>query len=75
MTIAALALVLLAANRKLYAFLTRRHDIFFAFTAVPFHWMYYYYCGVSFAAGLVLHLSHKLAGNRRVAGQPAATIE
>jgi GT2 family glycosyltransferase len=71
LTIAALALVLLAANIKLYAFLARRHDVFFAFTAIPFHWMYYYYCGVSFAAGVALHLSRKLTGQRRGVRRPA----
>ena len=75
LAIAVLALVLLAANSKLYAFLARRHDVFFACTAIPFHWMYYYYCGISFAAGLLLHLSRKLAGYRRGVRQPAATIE
>lgn len=75
LSIAVLALVLLAANSKLYAFLARRHDALFALTAIPFHWIYYYYCGVSFAAGLVLHFSRKLAGQRRGVRQPAATIE
>ena len=75
LTIAALALVLLMANVKLYAFLARRHDVFFAFTAIPFHWMYYYYCGVSFAAGVGLHVSRKLTGHPRGVSQPAATIE
>ena len=75
LTVGALVLVMLAANLKLYAFLTSRHDIFFAATAIGFHWMYYYYCGVSFVAGVVLYWSHKLAGNRRGVREPAPTIE
>ncbi len=47
--------VLVAINAKLYAFLTRRHDLFFTITAIPFHLLYFFYCGLCFGAGIVLH--------------------
>ena len=72
---AILLMVLLLANARFYAFLARRHDVFFAFTAIPFHFLYYYYCGLSFAAGVALFWSRKIAPKRRGVRQPAPTID
>ena len=72
---AVLLFVLLAANARLYAFLARRHNVFFAFTAIPFHFLYYYYCGLSFTAGVALFWSRKFAPKRRGVREPAATID
>jgi len=50
---AALALVLM--NSDLYRFFARKRGLWFTVRAVPLHWLYYFYCGVSVAAALVLH--------------------
>ena len=51
--------VLVAINAKLYSFLTRSHDLFFTITAIPFHLFYFFYCGICFGAGIVLHWTTK----------------
>ena len=75
LTPAVLLVILLVANARLYAFLARRHDVFFAFTAIPFHFLYYYYCGLSFAAGVARFWSRKITPKRRGVRQPAPTID
>ena len=67
--------VVMTLNVRFYAFLAHTHDALFAFTAIPFHLLYYFYCGVSFVVGVVLHWSKKVALKRKRAGHPAATIE
>ena len=69
-----LVLLVMALNVRFYAFLAHTHDALFAFTAIPFHLLYYYYCGISFIAGVVLHWT-KGAFRRKGAGHSAATIE
>ena len=61
LALAPLALLgaVLAINAKLYAFLTRKHDPFFTITAIPFHLLYFLYCGLCFGAGIVLHWTRK----------------
>ena len=69
-----LLLTVMALNLRFYAFLAHTHDTLFAFTAVPFHLLYYFYCGISFVAGAVLHWG-KSAFRRRDTRQSAAPIE
>ena len=67
--------VVMTLNVRFYAFLAHTHDALFACTAIPFHLLYYFYCGVSFVAGTVLHWSKKGALKRKSVRHPAATIE
>jgi glycosyltransferase involved in cell wall biosynthesis len=46
---------LLWINRDFYSFLARKKGFWFAFRAVPLHWLYYLYSGAAFGAGLVSH--------------------
>lgn len=54
------ALLLLALNWPLYRWFAAQRNRWFALRVVPWHWLYYAYNGVSFAAGLALHLADKM---------------
>lgn len=54
-----LAFSLLAINAPLYRFFARKHGLWFATKAVPWHWLYFLYSGVAFAIGTVRHLSQR----------------
>jgi glycosyltransferase involved in cell wall biosynthesis len=47
---------LLALNAPVYAFFARKRGLLFALAAIPLHWLYYLYCGLAFAIGLVRYL-------------------
>jgi glycosyltransferase involved in cell wall biosynthesis len=53
---AAAAALLLALNWSLYRWFAGKRGWWFALCAIPWHWLYYGYNGVSFTAGLVLHI-------------------
>ena len=55
--IASLALIaaLLILNRKIYGFFYRERGLKFTITAIPLHFLYYFYSGTSFAACWFLH--------------------
>ncbi|HWP92363.1 MAG TPA: glycosyltransferase family 2 protein [Thermodesulfobacteriota bacterium] len=55
--IASLALIatLLILNRKVYGFFYRERGLKFTVTAIPLHFLYYFYSGTSFAACWLLH--------------------
>jgi glycosyltransferase involved in cell wall biosynthesis len=50
-----LAAFLVALNADFYRFLARRRGWFFAAAAMPLHWLYHFYNGVSFAVALFRH--------------------
>ena len=52
----ALAAALLVINIRLYGFFYRRRGLWFALGCIPWHWLYYLYSGLGFAAGLAMHL-------------------
>ena len=47
---------LAAVNAPLYRFLRLKRGWWFTLRAVPWHWFYFLYAALSFAAGAVLHL-------------------
>jgi hypothetical protein len=59
----AVAAALLMLNWPLYLFFAARRGWMFALRAIPMHWLYYCYNGVSFAIGLAEHLRE--IGRRR----------
>ena len=52
----AAAAMLLALNWSLYAWFASKRGWTFTMGVILWHWLYYIYNGISFAAGLVLHL-------------------
>jgi len=55
------ALSLLALNFPLYRFFRRRRGVRFTLRAIPWHWFYFLYSGVSFGLGLLAHLLDRRA--------------
>ncbi len=43
-------------NARFYTFLVRKQGMWFTLRAIPLHWLYFIYCCVGFALGLVAHL-------------------
>jgi hypothetical protein len=54
-----LLIVILFLNSQFYVFLSGRRNVFFAGAAIPFHLLYHFYNGVSFAVGTILHWSKR----------------
>ncbi len=52
----AVAVFLFVINWQVYRFFARQKDWWFAVRVVPFHWLYYFYSGLSFGLGLSLFL-------------------
>ncbi len=50
------ALVLLALNFNVYRFFWRKRGLWFAVRAVPVHWAYYMYSGLTFAFCMAMHM-------------------
>jgi hypothetical protein len=48
-------LLIVAINRNFYLFLGRRMGWLTAFTAVPFHVLFYFYNGIAFLTGLAAY--------------------
>ncbi|MBM3784757.1 MAG: glycosyltransferase [Acidobacteria bacterium] len=61
--------VLLVLNNQFYLFLAQRRGRAFAIAAIPFHLLYHFYNGISFAAGLLRHVL------RQAVRRPAASAE
>ncbi len=76
----ALAVVLLALNFDLYRYLARCRGVVFAIRAVPLHWFYFLYCGVSVVAAVLIRMrgraqsqqAHDDGGRVPVSGEPPA---
>ena len=47
-------------NFDFYRFFNSRAGLGFALRVVPFHWLYFWYCGFSFLGGSLLHLRDSL---------------
>ncbi len=52
---AAPGLALLALNAPLYRFFRQKRGLWFAMRAVPWHWLYYLYCGLAVGVGAARH--------------------
>jgi glycosyltransferase involved in cell wall biosynthesis len=52
---AGLALAIALLNWKFYRFFLHRSGWWFTLKVVPLHWLYFYYCGLSFMCGTVMH--------------------
>ncbi|MEK7324805.1 MAG: glycosyltransferase, partial [Chloroflexota bacterium] len=63
------ALALLVLNRHLYQFFAAKRGPAFALKALVPHWLYYFYNGISFSLGLLLHLRDKLNSPSRLRGE------
>ena len=66
--------LLLALNWPVYRWFAGKRGLPFALAVIPWHWLYYFYNGVSFAAGLGAHLLDRRAasGERSPVNQPVA---
>jgi len=58
------ALVLFGLNRHLYAFFAARRGRPFALAAIAPHWLYYFYNGISFGIGALLHVYDAISAER-----------
>lgn len=50
-----LAILLFLLNLNVYRFFYRQRGLRFMIKAIPLHWLYYFYNGISFGCGLLLH--------------------
>jgi glycosyltransferase involved in cell wall biosynthesis len=48
-------LALIQLNRDFYTFLLKKKGLLFTLMAMPWHWLYYFYSGLSFAVGVFLY--------------------
>ena len=66
--------LLLALNWPVYRWFAGQRGWPFALAVIPWHWLYYFYNGVSFAAGLGAHLldRHAVSSERSPVNQSAA---
>ncbi|HEY2990314.1 MAG TPA: glycosyltransferase [Candidatus Binatia bacterium] len=69
---AVIGILLLALNAPLYLFFFRKRGPAFTFQAVLWHWFYYLYSAVAFAAGAVLYLADSGLARRRRPHKTAA---
>jgi GT2 family glycosyltransferase len=60
----AFALMLIAINLPVYRFFLRKRGLWFMVKVIPWHWLYYLYCGLAFAAGIGRHLLIRQKGPR-----------
>ncbi len=56
----ALVLALLTLNAPVYRFFQNQRGLRFALQTIPWHWLYYFYCGIAFAMSAVRHLFCRL---------------
>lgn len=57
-------MLLITLNIKFYLFLAEKRGRFFAIAAIPFHMLYHFYNGISFAIGLTRHLARTLPAQK-----------
>lgn len=50
------ACLVFSINYRFYSFLTAKRGSWFAMRALPLHLLYFFYCGLSFAAGVLTYL-------------------
>ena len=63
--LSATALTVLVINRRFYLFLGSRWGYLHAFAAIPFHFLYYLYSGISFGVGLLKHTFRRMTGGSK----------
>ncbi len=69
----ALAMTITVINLDFYRFFLRRSGWWFTLRVVPLHWLYFWYCGFSFAWGTLLHYFARDAGtSARLQARPNA---
>jgi hypothetical protein len=70
----AIIISIIILNRDFYLFLGRRMGWLTAFTAIPFHVLYYFYSGVALIAGIASHLRRGLLnfGAKKAVGRAAS---
>lgn len=65
---------LLVLNIPLYRFFLRKRGIRFTLQSLPYHWLYFFYSGVAFVVGTVLHFvnndHHKKRVMPLISGEP-----
>ena len=61
----ALASLLLWLNAGLYRFFCQKRGYLFMLKAIPLHWLYYFYNGISFGCGLWLYWQEQLKPEHR----------
>ena len=49
--------LLVYLNREFYRFLYQGRGLLFLFASIPFHWMYFFYSGLSLSAASIIHYS------------------
>lgn len=69
----ATALVLLAINSRFYGYLTRRMGWRQTLAALPFHFLFYFYSGAAFLAGLWLYSWRGIVSPQRIVAVRRAT--
>ncbi|HLF26095.1 MAG TPA: glycosyltransferase [Anaerolineae bacterium] len=76
-----LALLLLRLNAPVYRLFASKRGLFFALRAIPLHWLYYVYNGVSFSIGLGKYIrtrmhteEHRLNLSRVLRVNPRPTL-
>jgi hypothetical protein len=47
------ALLLIILSMPVYRFFLRKRGFWFMIGTIPWHWFYFFYCGLAFAIGLV----------------------
>jgi glycosyltransferase involved in cell wall biosynthesis/4-amino-4-deoxy-L-arabinose transferase-like glycosyltransferase len=57
-------LLLLILNRPLYHFFAQKRGPLFALGVIPFHWLYYFYNGLSFGLGTLLYWREEIRDRR-----------
>lgn len=68
----ALVALLLWLNLDLYRFFYRKRGVVFALRVIPLHWLYYFYNGLAFGVGLLLHWRAQLKA--RLAARPKPDV-
>lgn len=65
-----LAVFLLILNWDVYRFFHRKRGIWFAVRAGCLHWLYYFYCLIAYAGGVVLHGRDQVVRPARLVSEP-----
>ena len=56
---------LLWINLDLYRFFRKQRGLSFAVRVIPWHWTYFFYCGLAFAIGTIRHQINRFRGLRQ----------
>jgi hypothetical protein len=70
-----LAGALVGLNYDLYRFFGQHRGLWFAAGTLPLHWLYYFYCGLSLAMALGIHLWRTLLSRHPRLGPASRSVE